>query len=170
MNKEEKKVKEEQESCLSDLGGILQLFGGVTVIGAQIVIYLFILAFVATIPSLPPNLQILYNLIAQMMLVVVVAMILSGIIMIAAGIISFWRSGSIGGFLALFFGIPVIIAGIWLMLGIGFYPGIAHFIGGILGIIGGILSIIPSIKPPRKPKGKRKPYQRRKERIPLRPR
>ncbi|MFW9831377.1 MAG: hypothetical protein ACFFD8_06345, partial [Candidatus Thorarchaeota archaeon] len=128
------------------------------VLGAQIVIFWAIQEFIAIIPSFPPDVQALWDLIVQMMLITIIAMVLCGIIILVAGIISYWQSGSIGGFLALFFGIPVIIAGIWMMMGIGFYPGITHFLGGIIGIFGGILSIIPSIKRPRKPKGKRKPY------------
>lgn len=148
--------KKKNESCLSDLGGIVQIFGGILVLGAQIGIIILWLEFVAIFPTLPPELLPLYDLIAQMLLISLVAMILCGIIIIVSGLITFWRSGSIGGFLSLFFGIPVIVAGIWMYLGIQLYPGIIHFIGAILAIIGGILSIVPAVKRPQDPRMRRK--------------
>jgi hypothetical protein len=82
-------------------------------------------------------------------------MILSGSIIIIAGVISFFKSGAIGGFLALFFGIAVVIGGIWMIYGALFYPGIAHFAGAILAMVGGILSIAPGVKGPRRPRTRR---------------
>ncbi len=90
-----------------------------------------------------------------MLLIAVVAIILCGIIMLSSGLISVLRSGMIGGFLALFFGIPVIAVGVWMIFGIAFFPGIVHFLGAVLAMVGGLMSIIPSIKRPRKPRSRR---------------
>jgi hypothetical protein len=65
--------------------------------------------------------------------------------MIVSGIIAYWDNPVLGGYLALFFGIPVIIMGVWLVYGVHFFPGIFHFLGAILGIIGGLICVIPSI-------------------------
>ncbi len=148
--------RNKNESCLSDLGGLVQIFGGTLVLGAQIGIIFLWLEFVAVFPTIPPELLPLYDLIAQMLLVSIVAMILCGIIIIVSGLITFWHSGSIGGFLSLFFGIAVIAAGVWMYLGIQLYPGIIHFIGAILAITGGILSIAPAVKRPQDPRSRRK--------------
>lgn len=144
-----------EKSCLSDLGGLIQVFAGILVLGAQITIYLTLLPFFASIPLYPLDIRPLYELIAQMMIIIISVMCLSGSVIIVGGIVSFFRSGGIGGFLSLFFGIAVIAGGIWMLLVVTFYPGIVHFAGAILAIVGGILSIIPGIKGPPKPKSRR---------------
>jgi hypothetical protein len=146
---------QKEKSCLSDLGGLLQLFGGVLVLGGQVAIYFAFMPFLTLIPTYPPEVQPLLELIAQMMVIIIVVMVLSGIAIIISGVISFFRSGTLGGFLALFFGIAVIAAGAWMMYVIYFYPGIAHFAGAALAIAGSILSIIPAVKGPPKPKTRR---------------
>lgn len=147
--------KETEKPCLTDLGGIFQLFGGVLVLGAQVTIYFALIPFFALIPSVPIDIRPLYELIGQMLLIILVVMILCGIVIIIAGIVSFFRSGTIGGFLSLFFGIPVIVAGVWMIFAVGFYPGLAHFAGAVLAMVGGIVSIIPAIRGPPKPKTRR---------------
>ncbi len=144
-----------EKSCLSDLGGIFQLFGGVLVLGSQVSIYFALIPFFALIPSVPIDIRPLYELIGQMLLIILVVMVLCGIVIIVAGIVSFFRSGSIGGFLSLFFGIPVIAAGAWMVFAVGFYPGLAHFAGAILAMVGGVVSIIPAIRGPPQPKTRR---------------
>ncbi len=146
---------DKEKPCLSDLGGLIQVLGGILVLGAQITIYFTLMPFLTTIPSLPPDIRPLYELIAQMLLIIIVVMVICGIIIIVASIVSFFRSGVIGGFLSLFFGIPVIAAGAWMMIAIGFYPGIAHFVGAILAMTGGVISLIPRIRGPPKPKTRR---------------
>ncbi|MHA2406211.1 MAG: hypothetical protein ACXACH_05620 [Candidatus Hermodarchaeia archaeon] len=148
--------EEKEKPCLSDLGGLLQLFAGVLVLGAQISIYFIIQStLIPFIPSFPIDIRPLYELIAQMMLIMIVVMVICGIVLIVAGVVSFFRSGVIGGFLSLFFGIAVIAAGAWMMFVVGFYPGIAHFAGAILAIVGGVLSIVPAVRGPPKPKTRR---------------
>ncbi len=147
--------KPKEKPCLSDLGGLVQVFGGVLVIGAQITIYFAILPFIAEIPLYPIEIRGILELVAQMLLIMITVMILSGSIVIIAGVIAFFKSGAIGGFLAMFFGIAVIVGGIWMMYGALFYPGIAHFAGAILAIVGGVLSIIPGVKGPPKPRTRR---------------
>jgi hypothetical protein len=144
-----------EKSCLSDLGGLIQVFAGILVLGAQITIYLTLVPFFASIPLYPPDIRPLYDVIAQMMIIIIIVMGISGSVIIVGGIVSFFRSGGIGGFLSLFFGVAVIAGGIWMLLVVAFYPGIVHFVGAILAIVGGILSIIPGIKGPPKPKSRR---------------
>jgi len=146
---------ETEKPCLSDLGGLIQFFGGALVLGAQITIYFALAPFFAFIPMIPPDIRPLYDLIAQMLIIAIVVMVICGIAIIIAGVVAFFRSGTIGGFLSLFFGIPVIAAGAWMMLGVGFYPGLAHFAGAILAMVGGVLSIIPAVRGPPKPKTRR---------------
>lgn len=144
-----------EKPFLSDLGGLIQVFAGILVLGAQITIYLTLLPFFTSIPLYPPDIRPLYELIAQMMIIIIIVMGISGFVIIVGGIVSFFRSGGIGGFLSLFFGIAVIAGGIWMIVGVTFYPGIVHFAGAILAIVGGILSIIPGIRGPSKPKSRR---------------
>jgi hypothetical protein len=148
-------TKETGKPCLADLGGIFQLFGGVLVLGAQVAIYFALIPFFALIPSVPIDIRPLYELIGQMLLIILVVMVLCGIVIVIAGIVSFFRSSTIGGFLSLFFGIPVIVAGVWMVFGVGFYPGLAHFAGAVLAMVGGVLSIIPAIRRPPQPKTRR---------------
>ena len=148
--------EEKEKPCLSDLGGLMQLLAGVLVLGAQITIYFIISStLLPYIPSVPIDIRPLYELIAQMMLIIITVDVICGAVLIVGGIVSFFRSGVIGGFLSVFFGIAVIAAGAWMMFGVNFYPGIAHFAGGILAIIGGVLSIVPSVRGPPKPKTRR---------------
>jgi hypothetical protein len=144
--------EEKEKPCLSDLGGLMQLFAGILVLGAQITIYFTLLPFIATIPFVPIDIRPLYELIVQMMLIIIIVMVICGSAIIVAGVVSYFRSGVIGGFLSLFFGIAVIAAGAWMMFVVAFYPGIAHFAGGILALVGGVLSIVPSVRGPPKPK------------------
>lgn len=135
--------KRKQTSFVSAIGGLLQLLGGIMVIISQISILLFVLDFMALIGTIPPELQPLYRSLADMILIAIVAVIFSAICMIVAGIISYWDNPVLGGYLALFFSIPVIIMGVWLVYGVNFFPGIFHFLGAILGIIGGLTCVIP---------------------------
>ena len=136
--------KRKQTSLVSAIGGLLQLLGGIMVIVAQISIFLFVLDFLALISTIPPEFQPLYRTFADMILIAIVAVIFSGIVMIVSGIISYWDNPVLVGYLALFFSIPVIIVGVWLVYGVNFFPGIFHFLGAILGIIGGLICVIPT--------------------------
>lgn len=156
--------EEIEKPCLSDLGGLIQLLAGVFVLGAQISIYFIIYStLIPLIPSIPIDIRPLYELIAQMMLIIIVVNVICGCATIVAGVVSFFRSGVIGGFLSLFFGIAVIASGGWMMLVVSFYPGIAHFAGGILAIVGGILSILPRVRGPPKPKTRREKDIRKRQ-------
>jgi peptidoglycan biosynthesis protein MviN/MurJ (putative lipid II flippase) len=137
--------KRKQTSFVSAIGGFLSLLGGIVVIISQISIYFFVLDFLVLIGTIPPELQPLYRTLADMILIAIVAVVFSGILMIVSGIIAYWDNPVLGGYLALFFGIPVIIMGVWLVYGVHFFPGIFHFLGAILGIIGGLICVIPSI-------------------------
>ncbi len=136
-------VKRKQTSLVSAIGGLLQLLGGIMVIIAQISIFLFVLDFLALIGTIPPEFQPLYRTLADMILIAIVAVIFSAICMIVSGIISYWDNPVLGGYLALFFSIPVIIVGVWLVYGVYFFPGIFHFLGAIIGIIGGLTCVLP---------------------------
>lgn len=161
--------REEEKPCLADLGAILQLFGGILVIGSQVAIYFALLPFFAMIPTVPIDIRPLYELIAQMLQIIIVVMVICGVVLIVASVISVFRSGVIGGFLSLFFGIPVLAAGAWMIFGVGFYPGLWHFVGAILAMIGGVMSLIPAIRGPPKPKTQREKdivaRQKRKRRL-----
>ncbi len=147
---------EPENPCLSDLGGLIQLLAGVFVLGAQISIYFIINStLIPFIPSIPIDIRPLYELIAQMMLIIIVVNVICGSAIIVAGVVCYFRSGVIGGFLSLFFGIATLATGAWMMLVVHFYPGIAHFAGGILTIVGGILCIVPGVRGPPKPKTRR---------------
>jgi len=158
--------KRKQTSFVSAIGGLLSLLGGIIVIIAQISIFLFVLDFLALISTIPPELQPLYRTLADMIFIAIVAVVFSGILMIISGIIAYWDNPVLGGYLALFFAIPVIIMGVWLVYGVNFFPGIFHFLGAILGIIGGLICVIPSILKRRelreqsRPKRKKKSYTR----------
>jgi hypothetical protein len=148
--------EEPEKPCLSDLGGLIQLLAGVFVLAAQISIYFIINStLIPFIPSIPIDIRPLYELIAQMMLIIIVVNVICGSAIIVAGVVCYFRSGVIGGFLSLFFGIAVMATGAWMMLVVHFYPGIAHFVGGILALVGGILSIVPGVRGPPKPKTRR---------------
>ncbi len=146
---------DKEKPCLADLGGLFQVFGAIMILGSQIAIYFTILPFLAAIPSVPIDIRPLYELIGQMLLITIGVMLLCGIVIIVAAVVSIFRSGVIGGFLSLFFGIPVIAAGVWMVFGVGFYPGLTHFLGAILAMMGGVMSLIPAIRGPPKPKTRR---------------
>ena len=99
--------KRKQTTLVSAIGGLLQLLGGVITIIAQISIILFVLDFLALIGTIPPDVQPLYRTLADMILIAIVAVIFSAILMIVSGIISYWDNPVLGGYLALFFSIPV---------------------------------------------------------------
>ncbi len=156
--------KDDQEkSCLSDLGGLIQLFGGILVLGAQVTLFFFLQGFLAWITTQPPDLQILFGQLALMLLISIAIMVICGIVTILAGFISFYRSGTLGGFLALFLGIIVLAVGIWLTFGLSLYPGPLQYASGVLAIVGGIVSIIPAWKPPQEPESRRQRDQRERE-------
>ncbi|MFX1300711.1 MAG: hypothetical protein ACFFAL_04205 [Promethearchaeota archaeon] len=154
--------KRKQTSLVSAIGGLLQLLGGIMVIVAQISIYLFVLDFLTLIVTIPPEFQPLYRTFADMILIAIVAVIFSAICMIVSGIISYWDNPVLGGYLALFFSIPIIIVGVWLVFSVNFFPGIFHFLGAILGIIGGLTCVIPiylkrrELRKPSRPTRKKK--------------
>jgi peptidoglycan biosynthesis protein MviN/MurJ (putative lipid II flippase) len=154
--------KRKQTSLVSAIGGLLQLLGGIMVIITQVSIFLFVLDFLALIVTIPPEFQPLYRTLADMILIAIVAVIFSAIVMIVSGIISYWDNPVLGGYLALFFSIPVIIVGVWLVYGVYFFPGIFHFLGAILGIIGGLICVIPTFLKRRELRKERTP--RRKKR------
>lgn len=135
--------KRKQTSLVSAIGGLIQILGGIMIIIAQISIFIFVLDFLALISTIPPEFQPLYRTLADMILIAIVAVVFSAICMIVSGIISYWDNPVLGGYLALFFSIPVIIVGVWLVYGVYFFPGLFHFLGGILGIIGGLTCVIP---------------------------
>lgn len=155
---------DQEKSCLSDLGGLIQLFGGILVLGAQVVLFFFLQAFLIWITMQPPDIQLLVNQLAQIILVVIGSMVFCGIIIIVAGFISLYRSGTIGGFLALFLGIIVLGVGIWLTFGLNLYPGPLQFLSGALVLVGGIVSLIPAWKPPQTPESRKQRDQRQRER------
>lgn len=155
--------RHKEKPCLSDLGGIIELLGGMLVFGAQIVLFYFLQSFLAWVSTQPPDLQILLNQLALIILIAIVSMVTCGSVIIVAGFISFYRSGTIGGFLALFLGIIVIAVGIWLTYGLSLYPGPLQFLSGVLAIVGGIVSIIPAWKPPPKPESRRQRDQLQRE-------
>jgi hypothetical protein len=138
---------DENFSCIADIGAILQMLAGLIIIATQIINIFGYLSFLPTLPSIPPSelpgvefyLYIVRNLI--------IAGVLIGSMLLIAGFISIWRSGPIGGLLAIIFASPsfVIIS-----------P--TYFYAPVLGIVGGILSIAPSVRRP-KPKSKR-PYKK----------
>lgn len=138
-------MSNDEFSCISDLGAILQLFGGVLVIISQV---FTILTYITTLNNLhlyPPDeipfVQFLLSLIG----INIFAAILFGTFILIGGTIAIRRSGPIGGLLSIIFAIP------------SFIPiGQLFWIGPILTIIGGIMSIVPSVKPPPKPKKKSK--------------
>ncbi len=136
--------KRKQTSLVSAIGGLLQLLGGIMVIIAQISIYFFVLDFLTLILTIPPEFQPLYRTLADMILIAIVAVIFSAILMIFAGIISYWDNPVLGGYLTIFFSVPIIIVGAWLVYAVHFFPGIFHFLGAILGIIGGLICVIPT--------------------------
>ncbi len=136
--------KRKQTSLVSAIGGLLQLLGGIMVIITQISIYLFVLDFLTLIVTIPPEFQPLYRTLADMILIAIVAVIFSAILMIVSGIISYWDNPVLGGYLTIFFSVPIIIVGAWLVYAVQFFPGIFHFLGAILGIIGGLICVIPT--------------------------
>ena len=154
--------KRKQTTLVSAIGGLLQLLGGVITIIAQISIILFVLDFLALIGTIPPDVQPLYRTLADMILIAIVAVIFSAILMIVSGIISYWDNPVLGGYLALFFSIPVIIIGVWLIFGVHFFPGIFHFLGAILGMIGGLTCVLPAFLKRRELREQGRPKRKRK--------
>lgn len=154
--------KKKQTTLVTAIGGLFQLLGGIMVIIAQISIYLFVLDFMALILTIPPEFQPLYRTLADMILIAIVAVIFSAIVMIVSGIISYWDNPVLGGYLGLFFSIPVIIVGVWLMYGVNFFPGILHFLGALLGIIGGLICVIPTFLKRRELSAQRRPRRKKK--------
>ncbi|MFX0077907.1 MAG: hypothetical protein ACFE8O_01595 [Candidatus Hermodarchaeota archaeon] len=155
-------LKRKQTTLVSAIGGLLQLLGGVMLIIAQISIFLFVLDFLALIGTIPPDVQPLYRTLADMIIIAIVAVIFSAILMIVSGIISYWDNPVLGGYLALFFSIPVIIIGAWLVYGVHFFPGIFHFLGAILGIIGGLTCVIPNYLKTRELREQGRPKRKKK--------
>jgi magnesium-transporting ATPase (P-type) len=154
---------EQEKPCLSDLGGLIQLFGGILVLGAQIVLFFFLQGFLAGIGTQPPDMQIFFNQLALIIVFAIASMVICGIVIIVAGFISLYRSGSLGGFLALLLGIIVLAVGFWLTYGLRLYPGPLQFLSGVLTVVGGILSIIPAWKPPQIPESRKQRDQRERE-------
>ncbi|MFX0169938.1 MAG: hypothetical protein ACFE89_11360 [Candidatus Hodarchaeota archaeon] len=125
-------------SCLADLGGIFQMLGGVIILASQlnnIIAYLSILQQLSSVPpSELPGIEF-YLFITR---IVIGVAILIGSMLLIAGVISIWRSGPLGGFLAIIFASPSFVV-----------LGLTYYVAPVLAIIGGILSIAPSIRRPK---------------------
>lgn len=135
-------------SCIADLGAILQMLAGTIIIATQVINIFAYLSFLPTLPSIPPSELPGIEFYLYIVRILIIVGVLIGGMLLLAGMISIWRSGPIGGLLAIIFASPsfVIIS-----------P--TYFVAPILGIIGGILSIAPSV---RRPKSKSKRSHKQK--------
>jgi len=130
-------------SCLADLGAILQMLAGVTIIATQVINIFVYLSLLPALPSIPPSELPGVEFYLHIVRIIIIVGVLIGGMLLFAGLISIWRSGPIGGLLAIIFASPSFVV---------ISP--TYFVAPVLGIIGGILSIAPSVRRP-KTKSKR---------------
>ena len=130
-------------SCIADLGAIFQMLAGVIIIATQVVNIFGYVSFLPALSTIPPSELPGIEFYLHIVLILIIVGVLIGGMLLLAGVISIWRSGPFGGFLAIIFASPAFVV---------ISP--TYFVAPILGIIGGILSIAPSIRRP-KPKSKR---------------
>ncbi|MDO8055603.1 MAG: hypothetical protein Q6361_01975 [Candidatus Hermodarchaeota archaeon] len=130
-------------SCIADIGAILQMLAGVIIIATQVINIFGYLSFLPALPSIPPSELPGIEFYLYLVRILIIVGVLIGGMLLLAGVISIWRSGPIGGLLAIIFAAPSFVV---------ISP--TYFVAPILGIIGGILSIAPSVRRP-KPKSKR---------------
>jgi len=121
------------------IGGLLILIGSIMIFSTQIYMIQYYLYLSAEFPLYPPEAQPLVEFILQLTLLCIIGALTSGIMLLISTLITFLKSGTIGGFLAILFAIPALIT-----------TGILGIMGAILAIIGGILAMAPSVKRPRK--------------------
>lgn len=135
-------------SCIADLGAILQMLAGIIILATQAINILGYLSFLPVLPSISPSELPGIEFYLHIVRILIIVGVLIGGMLLLAGFISIWRSGPIGGLLAIIFASPSFVV---------ISP--TYFIAPILGIIGGILSIVPSI---RRPKQKsQRPYKQK---------
>lgn len=120
------------------IGGLLILIGSIMIFYTQIYMIRYYLYLSAEFPLYPPEAQPLVEVILQLTLLCIIGAMASGIMLLVSTLITFRKSGTIGGFLAILSAIPALVT-----------TGIIGIIGAILAIIGGILAMAPSVKRPR---------------------
>lgn len=135
-------------SCIADIGAILQMLAGTIILATQLINIFGYLSFLPVLPSIPPSELPGIEFYLHIVRILIIVGVLIGSMVLIAGFISIWRSGPIGGLLAIIFASPSFVV---------ISP--TYFIAPILAIIGGILSIAPSIRRPKR-KSKR-PFKQR---------
>lgn len=117
-------------------GWVITLVGGIVVMGSQALGFQSLSMIMAMIPSLPPELAGIMQLLLQIMLVNLAIAATMGVLVLIAAIVIYLKREMVGGILAIVFALPVFIV-----------TGLLGWIGAALAIVGGALSIASTRKP-----------------------